>query len=185
MADLQTHHPNELLIKEEGYHPRFQPGHMVSHGTDQQSLGMVVARRESEGTVECDVLWSRVPTAAPKVILPPRRPSPVPARATWTRTMRHEATRLDDAYSPRSFWAPGRVEETFDGEELFEPGSLSPEEARSMCSRPRVADLTVDQDGYISITRRDVPRHELPEYVGSDPPNYRSRYEQGCQLKPW
>lgn len=187
MAELQTHRPDELLLKEEPVHPKFQPGHMVGHGVDAQALGMVVARREDAGKVECDVLWSRVPTR--QVVVPsppPRRPVPVPTGATWKRTMHQEELRVDDAYLSRSFWAPGRIEERFDGEELFEPGALSPEEARFVCSVGRGAELTFHQDGYVSITRRDVPKHELPEYVSRNPPQYSwARYERGQQQRSW
>ena len=94
--------------------------------------------------------------------------------------MRVEARRFDDAYLRKSFYDPGRIDETFDGDEAYAPGTISYADARGLATRRGGrADVSLHSDGWTHVSYRDVGRHELPVYVVRDLPDHVARYAHG------
>lgn len=157
--DMNTHRPEELLLKSEQSGSYFQPGHVVGHATDGNALGMVVSRTVEPQGVECVVLWSSPPRPNAR----PFRQRPTPVRAMWTPSLITSARPGPD-YARRD-----KSDETFDGEETFDSCDMTMELASEMCREAISGEVTFKPGGYMVISRRGVYRHQLPKYIRGNP----------------
>lgn len=156
MSNIQSHSPNDLVLRFPREGTVFQPGHVVSHVDDPISEGMVMSRRDLDDEVVCDVLWSVCPGTRPVDMTSPPVRDPVPLSATWHRTVMSEGLR-------------GQLTVTYDGDEVYDSTCLTGNELRVLQSgdhRNVRSSWHVDEDGMnLHVRRQGIPEQWVPDYV--------------------
>lgn len=169
MSKLQSHRPDDLVLRSPCVGAVFKPGHTVAHADDAASEGMVLSRHVEDDRVVCEVLWSQEPAGAQRrggVVAAVKEP--VPTRAVWKRNTNVELVGRDRTLSDMD----NNVVVTYDGEEEYDPSLLSNDDINALtlqtdaCRSSTTWQVNSDGSGTcLHVQRQGVPEHWIPGYV--------------------